>query len=80
MVTLRRALRWAATAMLASAGLVLLVALARVASNWRDDAPVATPAALTALVALAVGPAQPGSPLFFKLQGLLAPPGLTLEV
>ena len=50
--------------MRASAGVVLLVALA-----W-----VATPAAL------AVGPAQPGSPLFFKLQGLLAPSGLTPEV
>lgn len=52
---------------------VLLVALAWVASNLGDADERPVPAVLQP------PPSPPGSPLFFRLQGLLAPPGQDVE-
>lgn len=59
--------------LLAVLALALAVALAWVASNWRDDAARPLPTELT------LGPPQPGPPLFFIIQGLLAAPGVQPE-
>ncbi len=69
MPSMRLVLRRVALGSGALLGLVLVVLLAWVASNWVDDAPVPTPPQLL------LGPHKAGSPLFFAIQGMLAPPG-----
>ena len=65
-----RGLAWALGGV--SGALCLLVA-AWAASNWRDDPPSPVPAVLQP------GPPPAGSALFFSLQGLYAPPGVSPE-
>lgn len=73
MSLLRRALRGLGIGLALLIGLLVLFALAWLASNWRDDAPRPLPAALE------IGAPGPGSPFFAQLQGLPAPAGVGLK-
>lgn len=65
--------RSAWTGVLGLVGLLLILLLAWVASNWSDEPPTPTPALLE------LGPPKAGSKFFFEMQGMLAPPGASAE-
>jgi hypothetical protein len=69
----RRILRGLGIGLALLVGLLALMALAWLASNWRDDAPRPLPAALD------IGATGPGSPFFLQLQSLAVPAGAGLK-